>query len=86
MRIKATHKKAELVEAVLVNGKVVKMPFELDTVEGWVDAHVPKMFGGTVLDSDTPGKFDMNPGKFEYDLVRFEGIVEVIWKKEVIEE
>lgn len=83
MRIRASTKMAETVEAVFVNGKQVKMPFEFDTEEGWCDAYIPKIFDDVQFVSDNTTVKELtnnNEGKFEFELIRLTGNVSVVFK------
>lgn len=61
----------------------VDQPFELDTEEGWVDAYVPKTFGGVQYQAGGEVK-DLNEApNWNYELVRMHGQIKVeFWGEE----
>lgn len=82
MHIIANTLQGERVKAVYINGKKVLMPFELDTDEGWVDAYVPKLFGGVqYVAGEEVENMNYEP-TFEHELVRLEGTVVVEFKED----
>ena len=76
MHLKATDPQSEQVVLVKVNDKVVKLPVELDTEEGWVDCVVPDVNGAP--EGVHVAREDCDPS--EWVITRLHGQVEVIWK------
>ena len=81
MRIKASDPKAAEIFVVLVDGKRVPFPIEIDTDEGWVLAAIPVIPKSIeeveVVNPDTD---DPNAtGEAQWIEKKLEGKVEVIW-------
>lgn len=89
MRIRAWTKEATNVEAVFVDDKHVKMPFEFDTEEGWCDAYILQIRGkGTSYSVEQTqeevikNQQALDLSNFGYDLVRLKGTIRVIYVSE----
>lgn len=84
MHLRANTVQAEKVKAVYLDNKLIKMPFELDTEEGWVDHYVPKLFGGVqyVAGEETVCNSNVEAPKFDYELVRSKGHIVVVFRSD----
>ena len=97
MRLKITDADAASIALVLLDNKVVPYPLEFDTEEGWVEAMTPRLkeepkkidSEDSDLYSNLPGydtdedpMADENAPKFDWEVVRIEGPVKVIFKQE----
>lgn len=85
MRLKATDPEAKNVSAVLVDGKLVKFPIEVDTDEGWCLANMP-LPPGQVSEVENPDPDADNPldtGDSQWIQVKLTGNVEVFFDEDV---
>lgn len=93
MRLIAGTVQAEKVKAVYIlhnhedptksGWRRVDQPFELDTDEGWVDAYVPKTFGGVQYEAGGGVKDINETPNWNYELVRLKGQIKVeFWGEE----
>jgi len=81
MRLKATDPEAKNVAAVKVDGKLVKLPLEVDTDEGWCEAYVP-LPSTQVEEIENPDPDEDSPletGDVQWKIVKLTGKVEVFW-------
>jgi hypothetical protein len=78
MHLKVTDEKARDVLLVFVDGKVVPLPLELDTIEGWVDCYIPKNID--LVKSDDEHYAVESLEELEFEVIRKYGKVDVKFK------
>ena len=84
MRLKATDPEAKNVSAILVDGKLVKFPIEVDTDEGWCIASVPALPARVVeVEDPNPDKDDpLDTGSGQWTQVKLTGKVEGLFNED----